>query len=117
MQKLALFLATEKGYTCLKSLIAGEKVSNVGCVFSFNENNVVHSWKDNLPSIFTKNKITSAIVISWRHLIPLKINNFLKVPLIVFHDFLLPFSASCKDCGPKNKISMLFFYKLRGGQK
>ena len=52
MQKLALFLVAEKGYTCLKSLIAGEKVSNVGCVFSFNENNVVHSWKDNLPSIF-----------------------------------------------------------------
>ena len=111
MQKLALFLATEKGYTCLKSLIAGGKVADVGCVFSFNENNVAHNWKDdiedlcksngilflswseaknNLPSIFTKNKITSAIAISWRYLIPLEINNFLKIPLIVFHDSLLP---------------------------
>jgi len=109
--KLALFLATEKGYKSLECLINTGRASSIGCVFSFNETGVAHDWfndikelcsangilfltwndaKNKLAEIFTQNKITSAAAISWRYLIPLSINNFLQIPLIVFHDSLLP---------------------------
>ena len=111
MIKLALFLATEKGYKSLERLINSGKASKIGCVVSFKEENVAHDWhgdiknlcgankilflswleaKNNLSELFRKNKITSAIAISWRFLLPLEINNFLEIPLIVFHDSLLP---------------------------
>ena len=109
--KLALFLATEKGYTCLESLIASGRAANIGFVVSFSEENVIHTWnedikalcvsnnikyfdwrnvKDSLCIVITENNITSAIAVSWRYMLPLDINNFLRVSLIVFHDSLLP---------------------------
>ena len=111
MHKIALFLATEKGCTCLKRLVSGGRASNIGCVVSFNEVNVAHDWRNDietlcraegirffvwrdirgkLSEIFSENEITSAAAVSWRYLLPLEINNCLKIPLIVFHDSLLP---------------------------
>lgn len=109
MQKLALFLATEKGYACLERLISDGRA--IGCVFSFSEVNVAHNWhndikalcgahgilffswhevKNDLLRIFQEHNFTSAVAVSWRYLLPLEMNNFLRVPLIVFHDSLLP---------------------------
>ena len=97
MIKLALFLATEKGYISLERLIKIGKASKIGCVISFKEENVAHDWhgdiknlcaaneilflswheaKNNLTEIFKENKITASVAISWRFLLPLEINNF-----------------------------------------
>ena len=43
MIKLALFLASEKGYTCLECLIAAGGAENIGFVVYFREENVIHS--------------------------------------------------------------------------
>lgn len=52
-----------------------------------------YTWKDarlKLEEIFLAHKIQGAVAISWRHLLPLTLNKFLKYPLIIFHDSLLP---------------------------
>lgn len=111
MQRIALFLATKKGYTALEKLISSGFIEKVKLVFTFKEVNVdksydkdivnlclsnnvaVHYWgesKDNLQQYFQDFSITSAFAIGWRYLIPLDINNVLETDLIVFHDSLLP---------------------------
>ena len=111
MCRLALFLATEKGYTCLENLIRNGKTQSIGFVVSFSEVNVAHNWqtdieilcksegilhfswneiKNSLTEILRDNKITSAAAVSWRYILPLSINEYLETPLIVFHDSLLP---------------------------
>jgi len=106
-----LFLATEKGYRVLKSLIENNKEKNIGAVITFKEVDVEKSWDEdirkecqnsNIPfylwndvkyqlcEVVEQNKCNFAIAISWRYLISLQINNYLEYPLIIFHDSLLP---------------------------
>ena len=52
-----------------------------------------YTWKEakfKLKDILTKNNINAAVAISWRHMLPMELNNFLTYPLIIFHDSLLP---------------------------
>lgn len=109
--KLMLFLATQKGYVALEHLLENGLVSNVGCVITFPEKNVTKDWeplikekcsqyqiswytwkeaKFKLQDILTENNINAAVAISWRHMLPTELNNFLTYPLIIFHDSLLP---------------------------
>ena len=111
MKKIALFLATKKGYTALKGLIEHGKTGNIGCVVTFNENNVQHDWQPDIAEackyggipcflwrdfrcddekIFQRHDIKAAVAISWRYLLPVTLNKYLSIPLIVFHDSLLP---------------------------
>lgn len=109
-EKCILFLATQKGYFSLKSII-GQYKNNIACVVSFSESYVEESFdvkiqrlcleygiiykkwgdiKDKLEDIIDEMGVSFAIAISWRYLIPLDINVHLKHNLIVFHDSLLP---------------------------
>ncbi len=111
MKKILFFLATEKGFRTLSTLIESEKGMYIGGVVSFHEinmkkdyysdieeaakaNNIpFFEWKDikeNIIDIICQYKITSCVAISWRYMLPLKINNYLEDNLIVFHDSLLP---------------------------
>lgn len=111
MQRIALFLATKKGYISLEKLISLGLYDNIKLVFTFREvgvdksydvdivnlsvaNNIpVFYWdksKHLLMEYFKDFSITSAFAIGWRYLIPLDINNILETNLIVFHDSLLP---------------------------
>ncbi len=111
MKKVLLLLATEKGYSVLNNLIAKGWKDNIGGVISFREigvqkdyfddiknlslKNDIHfyNWKEeknNLEHIIEINKITSCIVISWRYLLPISLNEVLEDPFIVLHDSLLP---------------------------
>lgn len=111
MKKLALFLATEKGFSVLQKLCASKYRENIGCVVSFHEIAVQKDWCDDLKSLCERNGIdfclwkdakkdlrafvaergvTSVIAISWRYLLPLSLNDGLEDDIIVFHDSLLP---------------------------
>lgn len=110
MKKWLLFLATEKGFVSLNELVR-ENALAVGCVITFFETGVEKnwepyirnlciendipclSWKDarnDMEGIISRYRITGAIAISWRYIIPLQINDFLKERLIIIHDSLLP---------------------------
>ncbi len=111
MKKIALFLATKKGFSVLDSLCQSEYIKYIFCVISFHEVGVQKDWsedlkylcnkykikfyfwkeiKDNLGGFIKNNLITSVIAISWRFLLPIEINNDLEDNIIVFHDSLLP---------------------------
>lgn len=110
-KKLMLFLASEKGYMALETLVCGIHRSMVGCVVTFKEIDVEKSWdtaikalctRENIPCFLWQNvktlleeliqkyRITGAVAISWKYLLPLTINQQLEDHLIVFHDSLLP---------------------------
>lgn len=110
MHKIALFIATKKGYEVLSKIYEYDK-NIIGLVCTFNEINVLEDystkiqdycnskelsflwWKDLKESLIEtlyKFKITDSIAIGWRYLIDLKINEYLENPLVVFHDSLLP---------------------------
>lgn len=136
MKKLLLFIATEKGFAALKKLVDGAYANRVGCVITFKEVNVEKSWdidirnmciansipcylwgnvKDCLIEMVQKMKISGAVTIAWRYLIPLEINRYLEDDLIVFHDSLLPKyrgfapTPTALMCGEK-KIGITAFY-------
>lgn len=109
--KIALFLATKKGYQCLESLINSGISNNIGFVTSFKETNVVKSYdediiklckknnikylnwkelKDDLFSFLSYFQISVSFAIGWKYLIDTKINDVTDYGLIVFHDSLLP---------------------------
>lgn len=111
MKKILLFIATEKGYSTLYNAVNKGFLGSIGCVITFKEDNVELSYhekikqiceknniqfymwneiKDNLLDCIKEHKITGAIAIAWRFLLPLKINDMLEDKLIVFHDSLLP---------------------------
>ena len=111
MNKILLFLATEKGFRSLKKLTDAGRADEIGCVVSFPETNVVHDWsadilslcgaygipfrfwktvRDDLTAFVREERFTGAVAISWKYLIPLTVNETLIHPLIVFHDSLLP---------------------------
>lgn len=110
MKKVMLFVATEKGFSVLKSLCERYK-TNIGAVVSFHETGVCHDWFDdisglcdeqnipfyawsqakiNLKDLIIKNAITGILCISWRYMMPLSLNELLEDDMIVFHDSLLP---------------------------
>lgn len=111
MEKLLCFLATEKGYETLRRAVSSGKSGNIGAVISYEERNVQKSYfyalqelcqqknlpfyqwaqvKTDLAKVIKDTAITAAIAISWQYLLPLSLNQYLKIPLIVFHDALLP---------------------------
>ena len=111
MNKMILFLATEKGFRSLKKLTDSGRAGEIGCVVSFHETNVVHDWsadirdlcdayaipfrfwkevRDDLAAFIRQGHFSGAVAISWKYLIPLTVNESLVHPLIVFHDSLLP---------------------------
>lgn len=111
MKKVLLFLATEKGYSTLSNAIEKGFSESIGCVVTFKEDNVELSYdkkieqicktnniqfymwneiKNNLINTVIKHKITGAITIAWRYILPLNMNDLLEDNLIVFHDSLLP---------------------------
>lgn len=111
MKKLALFLATQKGFCVLQELCCSDYKNNIACVISFNEIGVQKDWaidieklcedkqipfyywkdvKTNLLEFIRKYAVTSVIAISWRYLLPLSLNDILEDDIIVFHDSLLP---------------------------
>ena len=106
-----LFLASEKGFIVLKRLLTDGFSKGIGGVFTFQEVNVQKSfdtdimelcqmysipcftWKDHkshLLAIVQELGISSAFTVGWKFHLPLELNRFLKTPLIVFHDSLLP---------------------------
>lgn len=108
---ILLFIASEKGYTALRRLTTQKNTGKVGAVITFKEVDVDKSWdidirnectkngipfyfwkdaKDRLIEIIQKNNCICAITIAWKFLLPMKINDYLQYPLIVFHDSLLP---------------------------
>lgn len=111
MKKLALFLATQKGFAVLQRLCESEYMKHIGCVVSFHEIGVKKDWCGDLENVCKRYSIpfylwndvkgdltglirqvcaTSVMVISWRFLLPLRLNEFLEDKIIVFHDSLLP---------------------------
>lgn len=109
--KTLLFLATQKGYEVLSALIDNGYSGDIGAVISFHEVNVEKDWHDDIASLCKSVKIsffdwrkaksnlcelikeydiTYAIAISWKYMISNEVCDGLKVPLIVFHDSLLP---------------------------
>lgn len=108
--KIIFFLATKKGFYVLSKLLKSNR-ELIGAVVSFEEIGVLdvyHSrihnlckthdidffwWKnikDSILNLVGQKKISIAIAIGWKYLIPLTINSALKYGLIIFHDSLLP---------------------------
>ena len=111
MSKMALFIATQKGYESLCSILDNGRAEQIGLVISFEETAVemsydgmiedkcngysipYYSWKnckDQLNQMICLYEISCAAAIGWRFIIPLDINEHMKYPLMVFHDSLLP---------------------------
>lgn len=111
MDRIGFFLATEKGYFCLKECVKNGYSKNIGFVVSFKEVNVKKSFDADIKKICKEKKvpffewksvknciiaecerlkISIAFAIGWRFLIPTEINDVLKFGLIIFHDSLLP---------------------------
>lgn len=109
--KTAFFVATEKGYFCLKKCIEAGYGNNISFVVSFQETNVEKSydkdiqglcnragiyfvlWKNvkgNIVEICRQSKVSAAFAVGWRFLLPIEINRVTEFGLIVFHDSLLP---------------------------
>ncbi len=103
-------MATQKGYSVLKRVVSSYR-DIIGAVVSFHETGVEKDWFDDIGNecvrsdiIFNdwkdvrndftawvrKEAFTGMIVISWRYLIPLSVNDVLEDRMIVFHDSLLP---------------------------
>ena len=109
--KIALFLATKKGYFCLLKLIENKEKSNIAFVTSFNESNVdkdyepdikslcinhsikYYHWKDirlSLSNVIIDHNVSLSFAIGWKFIISSIINEITTHGLIVFHDSLLP---------------------------
>lgn len=109
--KIGLFAATNKGYTVTKKLYEKGMGEEIAFVCSFEEVDVSDSYTQKIRDFCLCNSITYfewseiknrltetlkeqeteiAFAISWKYIISLNINSVLKVPLIVFHDSLLP---------------------------
>lgn len=110
-QRIALFIATEKGFCCLQQAIDKGYGKNIEFVVSFKEVNVKKSWdedifnvcqnagidfymwkdiKNNLAERYQYYGINLAFAIGWKYLIPIEVNKIFDYKLIIFHDSLLP---------------------------
>lgn len=111
MKKIALFIATKKGYGALQGLLKEGLKEQIAFVCSFREVDVFDSYTQSIMDLckeqaipyYDWNEVKSdiscklkehgsqmAFAISWKYIIPLSINEVLEVPFIVFHDSLLP---------------------------
>ncbi len=111
MKRILFFLATEKGYNVLYSLLKKGYRDSIYGIVSFHEigmkkdyffdirelckkNSVVFFvWdeiRNNLEELIVQQNITNCVAVSWRYLLPTSLNNNLDEPIIVFHDSLLP---------------------------
>lgn len=111
MNNIALFIASEKGWSALKKVIDKGFSQNIKLVITFKEVDVYKSYdedimslckensircnywaeiKDTIMQILNELKIDIAFTISWKYLIDTEINKILKHGLIIFHDSLLP---------------------------
>lgn len=109
--KIGLFLATNKGYVVIKELCEKGLEDKIAFVSSFEEVDVSDSYterirdfcvdkgikyfdwseiKNNLIATIKESGAKIVFTISWKYIIPLDVNDVLSVPLIVFHDSLLP---------------------------
>lgn len=109
--KAAFFIATEKGYCCLKKCIENGYGKNIGFVASFKEKNVEKSYDQDIRELCAKEgvvfylwknvkgsiietcrdfHISVAFAVGWRFLLPVEINSATEHGLVVFHDSLLP---------------------------
>lgn len=109
--KTAFFIATEKGYCCLKRCIEKGYGNDIGFVVSFEEKYVEKSydkdiqilcakvgatfyfWKNvkgSIMKICNEANISIAFAVGWRFLLPVEINLATEYGLVVFHDSLLP---------------------------
>ena len=104
------FLATQKGAEMLLVSIRAGYVHEIGCVVTFKEliaesyekeilrlcleNNIPFYWwgtiKDSIDNLIEKHGITGIVAAGWKYMIPLSLNDYLRYPIIVFHDSLLP---------------------------
>lgn len=110
-KKVLFFLASEKGYSVIKSLIEKNYKDNIGAVITFQERDVEKSWHEDIIKICKENHIEcylwsgirerlsdyiahgnfcTAITVSWIYLLPLDINKYFDYDFIVIHDSLLP---------------------------
>lgn len=110
-KRIVLFLATEKGYTVLRSLLTKGYRNNIAAVVSFHELGMERDFFVDIQSLCMNNKVdfynwidinkeilafinsldaTGCIAISWRYMLPLKANEYLDDKIIIFHDSLLP---------------------------
>ena len=110
MLKIICLFATEKGYKSIKSAIENGYIDNIACVITFKEtvsksfenemvelcknNNIdFYFWggvKNQLVDLVDMYKASGIIAMGWKYLLPISLNDYLKYPLIVFHDSLLP---------------------------
>lgn len=107
--RVALFIASEKGYEILLAainldidigFIVGFQESNVSESFSNHiiecaSNKAIHyiDWehiKSNLAENIINYNISHCIAAGWKYLLPKSINELLVHPLIIFHDSILP---------------------------
>lgn len=109
--KIILFIASEKGYTAFSAVVMQNYAHKIGAVVTFKETDVAKSWdndireecihskipfyfwadiKNNMFAVMQEHDCKYAVTISWKYLLPVEINKYLKYPPIVFHDSLLP---------------------------
>ena len=109
--KIILFIASEKGYTAFSAVVMQDYAHKIGAVVTFKETDVAKSWdndireecihskipfyfwadiKNNMFAVMQEHDCKYAVTISWKYLLPVEINKYLKYPPIVFHDSLLP---------------------------
>ena len=112
MSKFLCLLATKKGLEVLISAIDAGYSDSIGCVMTFcekvsidyqgeiievcNKHKIPHfHYNQNegpslIYSVIEEMQISSIVAIGWRFLLPLELNEKLTIPIIVFHDSLLP---------------------------
>ena len=109
--KIILFIASEKGYTAFSTVVMQNYANKIGAVVTFKETDVAKSWdndireecirskipfyfwadiKNNMFAVMQEHDCKYAVTISWKYLLPVEINKYLKYPPVVFHDSLLP---------------------------
>lgn len=109
--KIALLLATKKGFCCLDKILKNEHGNKISFVSSFEEKNVEKSYdssieqlcvangieyipwkqlKDRLELVCKKRNISMMFAVGWRYLIDTSVYSEMKHGLIIFHDSLLP---------------------------
>ncbi len=110
-KKSAFFIATEKGYFCLRKCIETGYGKNICFVVSFQEKNVKKSYDQDIKELCNKegiyfylwknvkdeivkkcrqSQLSIVFAVGWRFLLPVEINAITEFGLIVFHDSLLP---------------------------
>ena len=99
--KIILFIASEKGYTAFSAVVMQNYAHKIGAVVTFKETDVAKSWdndireecihskipfyfwadiKNNMFAVMQEHDCKYAVTISWKYLLPVEINKYLKYP-------------------------------------